>query len=41
MWDLADTLNGLMAFPNLVGVLILSPVVFKLTREFFAKERTH
>ncbi|HAS92842.1 MAG TPA: sodium:alanine symporter family protein [Clostridiales bacterium] len=40
MWDLADTLNGLMAFPNLVGVLILSPVVFKLTREFFAKERT-
>ena len=39
MWDLADTLNGLMAFPNLIGVLMLSPVVFRLTKEFFAKEK--
>lgn len=39
MWDLADTLNGLMAFPNLVGVLMLSPVVFRLTKEYFAKEK--
>ncbi|MBR2483469.1 MAG: alanine:cation symporter family protein, partial [Oscillospiraceae bacterium] len=30
-------LNGLMAIPNLVGVLLLSPVVFKLTKEYFAK----
>ena len=36
-WDVADTLNGLMAIPNLVGVLLLSPVVFKLTKEYFAK----
>ena len=36
-WDIADTLNGLMAIPNLVGVLLLSPVVFKLTKEYFAK----
>ena len=41
MWDLADTLNGLMAFPNLIGVLMLSPVVFKLTKEFFAKEKNN
>lgn len=39
MWSLADTLNGLMAFPNLIAVLALSPVVFKLTKEFFAKEK--
>ena len=36
-WDISDTLNGLMAIPNLVGVLLLSPVVFKLTKEYFAK----
>lgn len=39
IWAIADTLNGLMAIPNLVGVLLLSPVLFKLTKEFFAKER--
>lgn len=39
IWDLADTLNGLMAIPNLIGVIFLSPVVFKLTKEFFAKEK--
>lgn len=38
-WLLADTLNGLMAIPNLVALLLLSPVVVKLTKEYFA--RTH
>ena len=38
-WNIADTLNGLMAIPNLIGVLALSGVVVKTTREFFAKER--
>ncbi|MBQ2830299.1 MAG: sodium:alanine symporter family protein [Oscillospiraceae bacterium] len=38
-WDISDTLNGLMAIPNLIGVALLSPVVFKLTREYFAKDR--
>lgn len=38
LWDLADTLNGLMAIPNLIGVLGLSGVILKLTKEFFAKE---
>ena len=41
MWDIADTLNALMAFPNLIGVLMLSPVVFRLTKEFFAKEKAN
>lgn len=37
-WDIADTLNALMAIPNLIAVLALSPVVFKLLREY--KEST-
>jgi len=36
VWNIADTLNGLMAIPNLIGVALLSPVVIKLTREYFA-----
>lgn len=36
IWLLADTLNALMALPNLVALLLLSPVVFKLTRDYFA-----
>lgn len=36
IWLLADTLNALMAVPNLIALILLSPVVFKLTREFFA-----
>ena len=39
-WAIADTLNGLMALPNLIAVLLLSPVVFKLTREHFAKVKS-
>ncbi len=35
LWDLADTLNGLMAIPNLIGILGLSGVVIKLTKDFF------
>jgi len=35
-WNIADTLNGLMAIPNLIGVALLSPVVIKLCKEYFA-----
>ena len=35
VWNLADTLNGLMAVPNLVGLLLLAPMVFRVTREYF------
>ncbi len=34
VWAIADTLNGLMAIPNLIGVLALSPVVIKLCKEY-------
>ena len=36
-WLVADTLNALMAIPNLIALLLLSPVIFKLTREYFTK----
>ncbi|UWQ53069.1 sodium:alanine symporter family protein [Leisingera caerulea] len=36
IWLLADTLNAMMAIPNLVALALLSPIVFKVTKEFFA-----
>ena len=36
IWLVADTLNALMAIPNLIALLLLSPVVFKLTKDYFA-----
>ncbi|MDD7218930.1 MAG: alanine/glycine:cation symporter family protein [Clostridia bacterium] len=33
-WDLSDTFNGLMAIPNLIGVLTLSPVVMHITKNY-------
>ena len=33
VWDLADTANGLMAIPNLIGLLLLSPLLVKIVRE--------
>lgn len=35
VWLLADTLNALMAIPNLIALALLSPLVFKITKEFF------
>ena len=37
MWDIADTLNGLMAIPNLIALLMLSGVVTSVTKEYFSK----
>jgi AGCS family alanine or glycine:cation symporter len=37
IWLLADIMNGLMAVPNLVALAVLSPVVFRLTRESVAQ----
>ena len=36
VWNIADTLNGFMAVPNLIALLGLSGVVVKLTKEYFA-----
>ena len=35
-WDLADTFNGMMIIPNLVGLLLLSGEVVKLKKEYFS-----
>ena len=34
VWGVADTLNGLMALPNLIALLLLSGTVFRLTRDY-------
>lgn len=38
-WLVADTLNALMAIPNLISLLLLSPVIARLTREYFAAKQ--
>ncbi len=35
VWAFTDLFNGLMAIPNLLSLLVLSPVIAKLTRNFF------
>ena len=37
VWLIADTLNAFMAIPNLIALLLLGPLVFKLSREYFAR----
>ena len=37
VWSLSDTFNGLMAIPNLIGLLALSPVIYRETRGFFSE----
>lgn len=36
VWDIGDALNGLMAIPNLIALLLLSGTVIKITKDFFA-----
>lgn len=38
-WAVADTLNGLMAIPNLIALALLSPTVIKLSKEYFSTLR--
>ena len=40
-WLVADTLNALMAIPNLLSLLLLSPVIVQLTREYFSDQQTN
>jgi AGCS family alanine or glycine:cation symporter len=39
VWIVADIMNALMAIPNLIALLLLSPVIFRLSRRYFAAER--
>ena len=36
---IAETFNGMMAIPNLIAVALLSPVVLKLTKEYFTRPK--
>ena len=33
-WDISDTFNGLMMLPNLIGVVVLCPMVMKITKSY-------
>jgi AGCS family alanine or glycine:cation symporter len=37
IWSIADTLNGLMALPNLTGVLLSIPLLRRMMRDFFSR----
>ncbi|WP_105156850.1 alanine/glycine:cation symporter family protein [Streptococcus suis] len=39
IWTIADIVNGLMALPNLIALLALSPVIINETRQYFAKKK--
>lgn len=38
IWIIADIVNGLMALPNLIALLALSPVIFRETKKYFDKQ---
>lgn len=38
-WDISDTFNGLMMIPNLIGVITLSGLVAKITRNYLDRQR--
>ena len=40
VWGVADVFNGLMAFPNLVALLLLSPVVWRTTKDYLERQHT-
>ena len=39
VWGVADIFNGLMAFPNLIALILLSPVVMRVTKDFLNRQR--
>ncbi|MCI6584188.1 MAG: sodium:alanine symporter family protein [Mobiluncus sp.] len=38
VWDISDTLNGMMAIPNLIGLLALSGVIFAETKSYLERK---
>ena len=40
-WDLSDTFNGLMAIPNLIGVVSLSSLVYRITQNYIDRAFLH
>ena len=38
-WDISDTFNGLMMIPNLIGIIVLSPLVVKITKNYLRRTK--
>ena len=38
VWNISDTLNGLMAIPNLIGLIMLTPVIVAETKKYFSND---
>jgi len=38
IWLIADVMNGFMAIPNLIALVLLNPVIFKLSKEYFKRK---
>ena len=41
IWAIADTLNGLMAIPNLIALVLLSGTVTKMVKDYFKEEKAN
>ena len=41
IWILADIVNGLMAIPNLIALIMLSPVIVSETKLYMEHRKTH
>ena len=39
IWTIADIFNGLMAIPNIIAILVLSPIIVAGTREYLNKSK--
>ncbi len=39
VWTFSDVMNGLMIVPNLIALLVLSPVIFRITKEYFIDQK--
>ncbi len=41
VWTIADIVNGLMAFPNIISLLLLSSVIVALTKDYFSGKKMY
>jgi len=39
IWSISETFNGFMTVPNLIGIFLLTPVVLRLVKEHFSKQK--
>ncbi len=39
VWKISDIVNGLMALPNLIALLVLSPIIIKETKLYFERHK--